>query len=562
MSKIWQQLVSIWSRLEVAQKATIILASLGLAILIGVLVMGATRPDYRLLAQGLSKSQVAEIASYLDASHVTYQVSDHETAILVPSKDLYRLRNELAERELLGDGSKGFELLGKGSMWESTFSEHKTYDRAVGGELERSFRELPGVRSARVLIDRPQPSPFVGTAEALPKASIKLDMKQGARLSDRQISGIVHLTAGAISGLTPDKVEVMDNTGLLSANRGDSGAMMAQNTLDAEAARETYLTRKAQDLLDITLGPGRSSVKVSVKMDFNKRSVATSDPGKSVLLRENNKTTDEKTPIMPTGGVAGTAPNVEGEGASGGGKVQLGSKTQEETKNEYVVGKRTETQEDEIGRIKGMSVSILLDYKMIKEAKKDDKGNPTSEFEEKRLEYSEPEKKRFQDLVLNAIGYNAAKGLAVAANEPASVVENRFAVTIQSMEMWREKEEPVAVPATVGLGLPAKLSDWIGYGLVAIVALGFLLVARGQLKRSHVAWAESEARARSQAESEALRHKAAEPEDEEPEEDQLLQQDVKQRSRRMELKERIKKQVSEDPATAAQIVRKWLYEGT
>ena len=33
-------------------------------------------------------------------------------------------------------------------MGDSSFKEQKTYDRALAGELERSFRELPGVKSA------------------------------------------------------------------------------------------------------------------------------------------------------------------------------------------------------------------------------------------------------------------------------------------------------------------------------------------------------------------------------------------------------------------------------
>jgi flagellar M-ring protein FliF len=415
------------------------------------------------------------------------------------------------------------------------------------------------VRSARVLIDRPQPSPFVGNDDAKPKASIKLDMKMGTRLSERQIAGIVHLTAGAIAGLSPDRVEIMDGSGLLTAKNGDGGAMMAQTTLDAEAARETYLTRKAQDLLDATVGPGRSSVKVSLKMDFTKRSTATSDPTKSVMLRENTTTTDEKTPVLPSGGVVGTAPNVEGDGAGGGGKTAMGSKTKEEVKNEYVVGKSTVTQEDEVGRIKGMTVSILLDYKTVKEPKKDDKGNPTKEMEEKRIEYTEAERKRFSDLVLNAIGYNAAKGLAAGSGEAANVVESRFSVSVQSMELWREPPEETVVQAGVSLlGNQIKWLDFAGYGLVGIVALGFLMVARGQLKRSHKAWSDAEARSRAQAEAEAARRKTLEAAESESENTEI--DDQKSRSRRQELKDKIRKQVNDDPSTAAQVVRKWLYE--
>jgi len=76
MSKIWQQLFAIWGRLEISQRATVVLVMLafaGLAIGLGI---AATRPDYRLLARDLTKGQVAEIAAYLDSSHVLYQVAD------------------------------------------------------------------------------------------------------------------------------------------------------------------------------------------------------------------------------------------------------------------------------------------------------------------------------------------------------------------------------------------------------------------------------------------------------------------------------------------------------
>jgi flagellar M-ring protein FliF len=553
MSKIWQQLRAIWGRLDVPQRATIVLVLAGaVAATIG-LGYAASRPDYRLLVSDLGKGQVAEIVSYLGSNNVPYQLADRETSILVPGKDLYRLRNELAERELLSDGSKGFEILSKGNLWDSTFTEHKTYDRAVAGELERSFRELSGVRSARVLIDRPQPSPFLGDDSAKPKASIKLDMMSGKRLTDRQVAGVLRLTAGAVAGLDPERVEVMDNHGLLTPAAPDSSAMMAQTTLEAEAARDAYLTRKAQEQLDAVLGAGRSMVKVATKLDFTKRTSATSDPTRSVLLKENTTTSDEKNPVQPAGGIAGTQPNVEGQPAAAAGQPLIGSKVNEETRNEYVVGKSTTTQEDEIGRITGMSVSILLDFKSTKVAKKDDQGKPTDEFEEQRVEYTDAEKQRFRDLVLNAIGYNAAKGIQLKS-EAADKVEARFSATVQSMELYREPDTAVAQAGVTIPGLPGGVADWIGYGLVGVVALALLLVARGQLKRSHQAWAQAETRARQEEDERKAKARAetGKVDEGKAEEDN--------RARRLELKDQIKKRVMDDPASAAQIVRRWLYE--
>ncbi len=556
MSKIWQQLVSIWSRLDVPQRATIVLVALGCVALVGVLAFGASRPDYRMLVSDVPKSRVAEIVAYLEQNKIAYQVTDRESAILVPSKELYRLRNELAQQDMLGDGSKGFEILSKGGMFDSTFREHKTYDRAVAGELERSFKELPGVASVRVLIDRPQPSPFVDDDAAKPKASVKLHMGAGKRLTERQIAGILHLCAGAVAGLVPEKVEIMDDSGLLTPEKSDRGAAQAQNSLDAEMARETYLTRKAQEVLDAVVGPGRSRVKVSVKLDFSKRAESTTDPTTSKPLEEQTTTTDEKTPVVASGGVAGTASNVEGENRASAPPPAMGSKTSEQANTKYVVGKKTVTTEDEIGRTKGMNVSILLDWKPIKVEKKDKDGKPTGEFEVQRKEYDATERKRFEELVCNAIGFNAAKDIAVK-QEGVANLDARFTASVQSMELFREEPDKVV---TAAVGLPfASLpwADWMGYIVAGVVGLALVIVARGQLKRSHAAWATAEERVRQAEQEEQEKNKPVIEAGAAEEEDEVAKALT---VRRKSLREQVKKRIVDDPSNAAAIVRQWLYE--
>ncbi|MEK7412683.1 MAG: flagellar basal-body MS-ring/collar protein FliF, partial [Planctomycetota bacterium] len=353
MSKFWQQLLNIWSRLEIAQKATIVLSALGAIALIAVLGVGATQPSYQLLARDLDRAKTAEIAAYLEQANIPYKVVDRDSAILVPSQHIYKLRNDLAQKEMLGEPGKGFELLDKGSFLESTFREHVNYDRAVKGELERSFREIPNVKNARIIIDRPQPSPFVGDDEGKPRASIKLDVTKGVRLSERQIAGIIALTAGAVAGLDHERVEVMDNTGILTPKQADSSAGVAQTTLEAEIARETYLTHKAQEQLDTILGPGRGRVKVNVKLDFTKRSESRLDPTLKMPTSEKASTTDKKTPIVSSGGTAGTASNVDLENRPASTPSLPATETKEDTQTAYFVGHVKKMTEDEVGRIDG-----------------------------------------------------------------------------------------------------------------------------------------------------------------------------------------------------------------
>ncbi len=555
MSKFWQQLLNIWSRLEVAQKATIVLATLGAIALVAFLAWGATQPSYQLLARDLTRAKSAEIAAFLEQQGVPYKIVDRDSAVLVPSQHIYKLRNELAQQDMLGEPGKGFELLDKSGFMESTFREHRTYDRAVAGELERSFREIPGVRSARVIIDRPAPSPFIGDDEGKPRASIKLDVAKGTRMTERQVAGIIALTAGAVAGLDNSRVEIMDNNGLLTPKQADTSAAMAQTTLDAEIAREAHLTRKAQEQLDAILGPGRGQVKVSVKLDFAKRSESSVDPTKSAALTEKTTTTDKKTPVGGAGGVAGSAPNVENEGRPAAAAPQLASETNEEAQTAYFVGQKKITLEDEVGRIRGMTVSILLPYKDAQIDELDAKGKPTGKKIPGRLAYTADEQKRFESLVLGAIGFESAKDI-VAKVEGSQTLSGRFSSTVQSMELYQAPSEIVAqAGVALPIALPGGLADWIGYGLVGLVALVMLIVARGQLKRSHAAWAEAEARSRLTDDAHKAKKKAAEPE---VDPDVEIKAVVK--SRRNELKENIKKAVLEDPNSAAQIVKRWLYE--
>ena len=553
MSKFWQQLMQIWSRLEVAQKATIVLATLGAIALVVVLAWGASQPSYQLLARDLPRAKTAEIAAFLEQQNVPYRIVDSDSAVLVPSKYIYRMRNELAQKDMLGESGNGFALLDKGGFMESSFREHHTYDRAVAGELERSFREIPGVKSARVIIDRPAPSPFVADDEGKPRASIKLDVTKGGRLSERQVAGIIALTAGAVAGLDHDRVEVMDNNGLLTPKQADSSAGMANTTLEAEIAREAHLTRKAQEQLDAILGPGRGQVKVSVKLDFSKRSESSVDPTKSAALTEKTTTTDKKTPVTSSGGLAGASANTGDDSRPVSSTPQLASETSEEAQTAFFVGQKKVTLEEEVGRIRGMTVSILLPFKTAEVDELDAKGKPTGKKVQSRVAYLPEEQKRVESVVLGAIGFEAAKDI-VAKQPDVQSIGARFSSTVQSMDLYQAPVDAVAQAAmSLPISLPGGLSDWIGYALVGIVAIVLLTVARGQLKRSHAAWAAAESRSREVHDAEHKKKKALEPD---PEEE--IKAVVK--SRRNELKENIKKAVIEDPNTASQIVKRWLYE--
>jgi flagellar M-ring protein FliF len=553
MQQFWQQLVALWQRLETAQRATIVLVGLGFVVLAAVLVYGATQPDMRTLVRDLERAEVADIVVYLEEEGVPYEVVDHGTAILVPASNQYVLRKTLAEQDLLGDSSTGFELLSEASFADSTFREQKNYDRAVAGELERSFRTISGVKEARVIIVRPQPSPFIGDKDQQASASVFLGMHDGQRLKQEQVRGVVRLAAGAVEGLRPDAVEVVDNHGPLTRHDEDEGALAASTNLATETERERHLTRKAQQLLDRVLGPGRSMVSIAVDLDFTERTEASSNPTGNVVLREQTITSDESTPIPMTGGLAGTASNVESPGAAATASENQ-TKTMEDATRDYVVGERRINTVDEVGRITGMTVSILLDYKQVEKPKVDADGNPVvNEAGDPVMttvwkEHGADERAEFEELVLKAIGFDAAKHLQLGLNpQTVEVVEKRFTVATHSMRMYQEQQPEVMQAGMLPL-TPEAIGKYVRYALAGIVALGLVLVARGQLKRSHSAWEAEQERKRTL--DEERRKQVAEAEHS----DEALSQ------RRMTAKEAIREQIMQNPQTASQVLRRWMYE--
>ena len=99
-----------------------------------------------------------------------------------------------------------------------------------------------------------------------------------ASANGQTIAGVIHLCAGAVEGLSPDQVQVMDNNGLLTRGEDDPSAAAASTTLEAERAMEKHLMDKAQSLLDRALGAGRGLVQISVDLDFSRRTEAESTP--------------------------------------------------------------------------------------------------------------------------------------------------------------------------------------------------------------------------------------------------------------------------------------------
>jgi flagellar M-ring protein FliF len=142
------------------------------------------------------------------------------------------------------------------------------YQRALQGELARTISALSDVASARVHLVFPEESPFLDSPDGA-SASVVVTLQPGSTLEKDQIRGIVHLVSGAVKGLKPENVSIVDVQGrLLAGGRAaDSVFSQGNDLLELQKEAEHYLEGKASSLLDGLLGAGRSLVRIRVDMD-------------------------------------------------------------------------------------------------------------------------------------------------------------------------------------------------------------------------------------------------------------------------------------------------------
>jgi len=105
-----QQILDMWKKLNIRQKA--IFVGMVLTVFIGIIVLArwAGQPDYTPIATNLTLDSAAQITTKLTALKIAYKVSDDETIVYVASKDKHTARMGLATGGLLGSNNAGFAL--------------------------------------------------------------------------------------------------------------------------------------------------------------------------------------------------------------------------------------------------------------------------------------------------------------------------------------------------------------------------------------------------------------------------------------------------------------------
>ncbi len=299
--EISKQAQQFWASRDKRQR-TFLLAGAAATVALVTLFAGLLgSPDYKPLYTGLDPADVQTLSAQLDAQGIPHQTSADGKTISVPADKLNVARMQTAAQGSLHSGQMGFELFDKMSWGQTEFDEKVTYQRALQGELEQTIDTLSDVKSARVHLVMPTDSIYEDQQRDA-KASVILKLNRGS-ISPETVQAIARLVAGAVDGLKPQDVCIIDADSDLSLNTSPNGPM------DGEGL-EASLTKQLINTLEPVVGTGaiRASVNVAYDPSSSEESDEKYDPTVSTLLSDQKS--EERDSGMAMGGVPGVASNV------------------------------------------------------------------------------------------------------------------------------------------------------------------------------------------------------------------------------------------------------------
>ena len=387
-----QQLVSVWSTLDMRKRAIVVLATVAMFAAVLGLSRMASQPSMALLYAGLESGPAGEVVKALEARGAQYDVRGG--SIFVESARRDELRMTLASEGLPTNSSKGYELLdGLSGFGTTSQMFDAAYWRAKEGELARTIVSSPLIQQARVHIANPSPQGF--RQRTTPTASVTVSTSNGT-LTAQHAKALKFLVSSAVTGLSPEDVSIIDSRGGLIMS-GDEVATGAADGGD----RAAELKRNVQRLLEARVGYGNAIVEINVETATDRESILerSFDPDSRIAISTETEETTNAAKDTRTGGVSVASNLPAGEAGAGDGASSSSTSETRERVN-YEIAETTREILRAPGAVKRLSVAVLVDG--IRSVDAD--GNPVWEAR------PEEELTALRELVASAVGFDEARG--------------------------------------------------------------------------------------------------------------------------------------------------------
>jgi flagellar M-ring protein FliF len=364
----------------------------------------------------LTLDDSARIVRELETQGVPYELKNEGATILISKDKVARTRMRLAETGLPRGGNVGYEIFDRtDTLGTTSFVQNVNHVRALEGELARTIRSIDRIAAARVHLVIPERQLFTRDRQD-PSASIVLQVRGSLEMS--QVRAIRHLVASAVRGLKTDRISIVDERGqLLADGSGDSTVTGITGMDERNAAFERKLKEQIDAIVTSVVGANRARVTVSAELDYTRvqQTSDSFDPESRVV--RSTQTREEQSATASTQNNDGVTVQNEIPGNNQPRAQQQqpqqprdNARKTEEVVN-YEITRTTRTETLEPGRVKRISVAVLVDGIYNKGTNNEVAYQPRAKEDLDRI----------TALVRSAIGFNEKRG------DMIEVVNLRFA---------------------------------------------------------------------------------------------------------------------------------------
>lgn len=377
-----------------------------------------SNPGMGVLFSDLPIQDSNTITRDLENRGIKFEIRQDGGTILVPRDMTTKLRMEFAGKGLPAGGNVGYEIFDKSDSFSATsFVQGINQLRALEGELARTIKGIDRVSQARVHLAIPEKKLFDREKQE-PRASIVV--KTRGDLDASQIRAIRHLVATAVQGLKPERVSIVDETGRLLADGAGNEADVSALAQDKQSGHEKRLRTQVEEIVASVVGRGRARVQVSADMDFNRIQQVTDnfDPEGRVVRSTQTRTENQQSQEARDNQVSVARELPAGQNQNQNTPQQKDATQRNEEIVNYEISKTTRTEVIEAGRVKRLSVAVLVDgiYTPGANGQMDYKPRTSEELD------------RIAALVRSAIGFDRNRG------DQVEVINLRFAEGVTPVE--------------------------------------------------------------------------------------------------------------------------------
>ncbi len=268
LRQIFERFLDFWNKYSRRQKA-IVLSSLAVVILtLVILVAVLARPNYTVVANCSSYSELSEITTLLSDNGYSYQINETLLTVSVREQDSTDVRMLLATNEIQTSGYSLSDALST-SMTTTESDRVKMWQSYLETKLAEEISSMDKVNNAQLTINLQTSSNSLFKDETGSSVSAILDLNDD--MDEEEAEAIAMYIKNAVENLDSKDITILSRTG----ESLYSGEAVASGTSSAALNKKLKYTQqlsnlKATDIKNLVLNTGAfQDVKVIVNYDID-----------------------------------------------------------------------------------------------------------------------------------------------------------------------------------------------------------------------------------------------------------------------------------------------------